>query len=157
MSSAATWLPEGFIAPPRLDLPTGHHLRQIRASDIDIDYPAVMGSRHRLWEMFGEKWGWPPATMTKEEDLVDLRRHEDEMRINASFNYAILDAAETALLGCVYIDPPQDAGVDAEVAWWVVDEMVGSPLERALEDAMPRWIGEEWSLARPRFRGGTCS
>jgi hypothetical protein len=40
-----TWLPDGFSHPQRLDLPTGHHLRPIREADVDIDYPAVMGSR----------------------------------------------------------------------------------------------------------------
>ena len=43
------WVPDGFVTPGRLDLPTGHHLRPIREADIDIDYPAVMGSRERLW------------------------------------------------------------------------------------------------------------
>ena len=55
------WLRAGFETPQRLDLPTGHHLRPIRADDVDIDYPAVMGSRASLWAKFGEAWGWPPA------------------------------------------------------------------------------------------------
>ena len=43
---AMSWLPDGFIAPARLDLRTGHHLRPIREPDVDLDYPAVMGSRN---------------------------------------------------------------------------------------------------------------
>ena len=58
------WLPEGFEHPERVDLPTGHHIRPIRATDVEIDYPAVMGSRERLWAKYGEAWGWPPASMT---------------------------------------------------------------------------------------------
>jgi hypothetical protein len=46
-----SWLPEGFEHPERVELPTGHHLRPIREADVDIDYPAVMGSRERLWSM----------------------------------------------------------------------------------------------------------
>jgi hypothetical protein len=61
------WLPDGFEPPQRVDLPTGHHLRPIRADDVDIDYPAVMGSRERLWGIYGALWGWPPATMTYEQ------------------------------------------------------------------------------------------
>jgi Ca2+-binding RTX toxin-like protein len=49
-----TWLPEGFQRPERVDLPTGHHLRPIRETDVDLDYPAVMGSRERLWSTKGD-------------------------------------------------------------------------------------------------------
>lgn len=36
------------------------------------------------------------------------------------------------LLGRVYIDPPERTGSDGEVAWWVVDDLVGGEVERAL-------------------------
>ena len=31
------WLPEAFVHPESVDLPTGHHLRPIRADDVDLD------------------------------------------------------------------------------------------------------------------------
>jgi hypothetical protein len=74
-----SWLAEDFVHPERVELPTGHHLRPIRESDVDIDYPAVMGSRERLWARFGGMWGWPPAGMTYEADRKDLARHEAEI------------------------------------------------------------------------------
>jgi len=43
------WLPEDFEHPGLVSVPPDHHLRPIRASDVDIDYPAVMSSRERLW------------------------------------------------------------------------------------------------------------
>jgi hypothetical protein len=67
-----SWLPEGFEHPLREELPTGHHLRPIRGEDVDIDYPAVMGSRERLWAKYGDAWGWPAETMTFEADREDL-------------------------------------------------------------------------------------
>jgi hypothetical protein len=143
------WLADDFVHPERLDLPTGHHLRPIRESDTDIDYPAVMGSRERLWARFGEIWGWPPADMTYEADRKDLARHEAEIAAHESFNYAVLDAGETELLGCVYIDPPDDqmpAGTDALAAWWVVDREAGGELERAMNELLPRWLAERWGF-----------
>ena len=86
------WLPADFPFPRRVDLSTGHHLRPIREADVDIDLPAVMGSQARLWTIFGEAWGWPPATMTHEADRVDLARHEREIEAAQSFNFAVLDA-----------------------------------------------------------------
>lgn len=148
------WLPSEFRHPERVDLRTGHHLRPIRESDVDIDYPAVMGSRESLWARYGETWGWPPATMTYEEDKEDLARHEVEIAAHETFNYAILDAEETQLLGCVYLDPPDadsPAGADAVVSWWVVDEQRGSELERALGDFVPGWLADTWGFRAVHF------
>ena len=130
MTTSDTWLPAGFAHPTYVELPFGHHLRPIRAEDTDLDMVAVMGSRERLWGIYGEAWGWPPAHMTHEQDREDLARHAAEMETHESFNYALFDADETALLGCVYIDPPEKPGADAEISWWVVDECVGTDLER---------------------------
>lgn len=144
-----TWLHEQFAHPTRVELPTGHHLRPIRESDVDIDYPAVMGSRERLWAKYGEAWGWPAATMSYQADKEDLARHEAEIAAHETFNYAILDEAETQLLGCVYIDPPDTpslAGTDAVVSWWVVDQATSTELERTINDFVPRWLAHTWGF-----------
>ena len=96
------WLPDGFEHPARVDLGTGHRLRPIRADDVEIDYPAVMGSRERLWAKYGEAWGWPRETMSHE----------------------------------------------AVVSWWVVDELVGEGVERALDAFVPRRLAETWRFER---------
>lgn len=144
-----SWLPEGFRHPERIELPTGHHLRPIREADVDIDYLAVMGSRERLWRKYGEAWGWPPADLSYEADKTDLARHEAEIAAHVTFNYAVLDEEERELLGCVYIDPPDEhspSGTEAVVSWWVVDQAVGSDLERALNEFVPRWLSNTWKF-----------
>lgn len=149
----ASWLPSDWNHPLRVEIATGHHLRPIRASDVDLDLPAVMGSRDRLWSIYGEAWGWPPTTMTADQDREDLAHHEAEIDRHESFNYALLDAGETELLGCVYIDPPEKPGADAEISWWVVDWLVGSEVEAELDALVPRWIARDWPLTRPRYVG----
>lgn len=143
------WLGEAFVPPGRVALATGHHLRPIRAADVAIDYPAVMGSRERLWEKYGSAWGWPPADMSYEDDRRDLARHEAEIAAREAFNYAVFDAGETALLGCVYVDPPDETsppGTDAVASWWVVDAAVGSELEHTLDAFVPMWLAETWGF-----------
>jgi hypothetical protein len=143
------WLPDGFVHPERVELPTGHHLRPIRESDVEVDYPAVTGSRERLWAKYGETWGWPPAGMSHDADRADLARHEAEIAAHEAFNYAVLDAEETELLGCVYVDPPDDRsppGTGAVVSWWVVDREVGGELEAALDRFVPDWLAEAWGF-----------
>jgi RimJ/RimL family protein N-acetyltransferase len=151
------WLPDGWAHPTWVELSTGHHLRPIRAEDVDLDMKAVMGSQERLWSIYGPAWGWPPATMTAQQDREDLARHADEMERHESFNYALFDAGETELLGCVYIDPPEKEGADAEISWWVVDRLVGGPIEAALDELVPRWIASDWPLERPRYVGRDLS
>jgi hypothetical protein len=145
------WLPADFAHPTTVPVMDGYHLRPIRESDTEIDYPAVMGSRERLWQLYGEAWGWPPETMTIEADRADLARHEREIAAHESFNYALLNLAETELLGCVYIDPPERAGADAEISWWVVDAQVGTSLEAAMDIVVPRWIAGVWPFEKPRY------
>lgn len=151
---SSTWLPANFKAPNRVELTsTKVHLRPIHPDDTELDMVAVMGSRERLWSIYGEAWGWPTATMTVQADREDLARHADEMKRNESFNFAIFNAAETALLGCVYIDPPERVGADAEISWWVIDDLVGDEIEAALAVFVPVWIKEEWPLHSPRYVG----
>lgn len=147
------WLPEEFVHPTAVALCDGYHLRPIRATDVELDMPAVMGSRERLWAIYGAAWGWPPAGMTADQDREDLARHEAEAERHESFNYAVLDARESLLVGCVYIDPPEKAGADAEISWWVRDEFVGSDVERELDSFVPRWIQRRWPFEEPRYVG----
>lgn len=91
--------------------------------------------------------------MTREQDLEDLQRHVTEMERNESFNYAIFDQGEQTLKGCVYIDPPEREGADADISWWVAQEELSGPLERALRAHIPAWIGEQWPFEAPRFIG----
>lgn len=148
------WLKESFRHPQHVELGSAHHLRPIRASDVAIDYPAVMSSRERLWAKYGEAWGWPAASMGYEADREDLARHEAESATQEAFNYAILNKDETELCGCLYIDPPgpcSPARSEAVVSWWVSDAHVGSALERAVAEFVPRWLADTWGFSGVHF------
>jgi hypothetical protein len=148
------WLSDGFVTPAGAALPTGHHLRPIRADDVGIDYPAVMGSRERLWQQYGDAWGWPPADMTPEQDRRDLAHHEAEIAAQETFNFAVLTDDESELLGCVYIDPPyaeHPPETEAVASWWVVDTARGTPLEAALATFVPAWLAETWGFAHVHY------
>jgi 4-amino-4-deoxy-L-arabinose transferase-like glycosyltransferase len=151
------WLAADFSYPTVVAVGDGYHLRPIRAADVDLDYPAVMGSQPRLWSIFGPAWEWPSDSMTYQQDREDLACHEAEIAARESFNYALLDDAETELLGCVYIDPPEKQGADADISWWVVDGQVGTGLERALDALVPRWIAAAWPFTHPRYVGRDLS
>jgi len=95
------WLAETFTPPERVDLSTGHHLRPIQEADVGIDYPAVISSRERLWAKYGQAWHWPHASLSYHEDRDDLAQHEAEIAAREAFTYAVLNAEESELFGCV--------------------------------------------------------
>jgi hypothetical protein len=144
-------LPAEWQHPHRAVLPTGHHLRPLRAADVDLHLRAVLGSQERLWSLYGPLWGWPPADLGVELDREDLARQEDETARGASFGYALFDAGETELLGRVTIRPAHSRTGADDVTWWVVDWLVGGPIEAALNAFVPRWVAAEWPLLRPRY------
>lgn len=147
-----SWLPEGFAAPPGFSTER-YRLRPITIHDAVRDYDAVMSSREHLWGMFGAVWGWPPAGMTLEEDLVDLAWHQKEAQLRRSFNYAVVSPDGSRLLGCVYVDPPEREGVEAECACWVRADEVASGLDEVLFAAAREWIDREWPFARVAWPG----
>lgn len=149
-----SFLPKGF-EPPKLLETERFRLRPITIHDIVKDYDAVMTSREHLWDMFGEAWGWPPADLTLEEDLIDLAWHQKEGEIKSSFNYAVVSPDEKRLLGCVYVDPSRKA--DAEVAFWVRADEANTGLEEKLEEAVRAWIPSEWPFEYVLFPGRDMS
>lgn len=142
--------------PREVTLPKGldqerFHLRPITIHDVVKDYAAVMGCREYLWSLFGDAWGWPPATLTLEEDLIDLAWHQKEHQLRSTFNFAVMSPDESRLLGCVYVDPPTKQGFDAEAFWWAVPDEAG--LEDEVGRAATAWIEAEWPFEQVAYPG----
>ncbi len=147
-----SFLPEGFLPPSGLEHER-FRLRPITVDDTVKDYDAVMSSREHLWALFGQGWGWPPATMTLEEDRIDLARHQQEAERHESFNFAVMSRDDSRLLGCVYVDPPTKQGYDAEVFWWARQDELAGGLEAELDVVARAWVEREWPFQRVAFPG----
>jgi hypothetical protein len=149
------FLPSDHPIPRGLEHPR-FRVRPITVNDVVRDYDAVMTSAEHLRSHF-PLWGWPPEDMTLESDLVDLGWHQREALLRRSFNYAVMSPDESRLLGCVYVDPPEKAGADAEVALWVRTSEAGSGLEEELEAAVREWLDREWPFKTVRWPGRELS
>ena len=144
------FLPPSFEVPQRVE--TDRFLiRSITIHDLVKDYDAVMSSRAHLWARFGEAWGWPTDDLTLEENLVDLGWHQKEFQLRSSFDYAVMAPDESRLLGCIYIDPPYEEGVDAEVAYWIRASELDSGLEEELDAFVRRWLAGVWPFERVAY------
>jgi hypothetical protein len=147
-----SFLPRDFAVPARADGP-GFHLRSITIHDAFKDYDAVMSSREHLWQRFGQAWGWPAADLTLEQDIVDLGWHQKEFQLRRAFNYAVMAPDESRLLGCVYLDPPDDDEVDAEVWFWGRQNELAAGLEERLAVFVHDWLARSWPFGRVRLNG----
>ena len=68
-------------------------LRPLRATDVELDYDAVISSRAELFLRSGGTW--PREGFTLEENLADLEEHEQEHRDRVAFTYTVMNPAET--------------------------------------------------------------
>jgi len=132
--------------PPALvAVPYGHHLRPVRLADETRYGTAVEGSLRVLRDLHGPTRGWPPATWPAGHGRRELECRVAEMERRTAWTYALLDADETALLGCVRVEPGPDGCPAAW--WWIVGECLGTDLAAAVDALVPRWLRDAWSPA----------
>ena len=131
-------------APPDLVRePYGHRLRPLRLSDEHRYRTAVEGSHRILRDLHGHVRDWPPVAWSDEHGRREVLRQVTEMERRTAWTYALLDDDETALLGCVRVEPGPDRAPTAW--WWIVEECLGSDLAAAVDALVPRWVQDAWS------------
>jgi hypothetical protein len=149
-----TFYPEDATIPTELRTDE-FLLRPLGATDVDLDYEAVMATQETLRRFSGGRWPRPDFTL--EENLADLQEHEEDFRARRGFTYTVMNPTESRCLGCVYAYPPKDeAGgardYDAVVWFWVRPDGVAADLDRRLLAALIPWFRDEFAFARVRFR-----
>ncbi len=65
-------VPNDFNVPEQLRT-SNFILRMLSASDVELDYEAVMSSKLHLRKVFAEHDDWPADDMTIEDNLNDLK------------------------------------------------------------------------------------
>ena len=154
-------------------------LRPLRASDVALDYDAVIGSRELLLVHSGGRW--PAEGFSLADNLADLEEHEREHEERVAFTYTVLTPDGARCLGCVYVNPLRptlrrlagrgdyaavpgaDDAADDDPAWgdarddeavvrfWVRPECVAADLDRRLLAALLAWFRREWAFSRVAF------
>jgi hypothetical protein len=136
-------------------------LRPLRATDVQLDYDAVISSRDELLRSSGGTW--PREGFTLEEDVADLERHEREHRERVAFTSTVLNPAETECLGCLYMNPLErllghDAGSGAYlsdrtayISFWVRSTRLADHLDTRLLVALIPWFLNEWAFSHVLF------
>ncbi|MFC2031218.1 GNAT family N-acetyltransferase [Chloroflexota bacterium] len=145
------------LVPPDFEVPqvletSKFRLRMLTVHDVVKDYDAVMTSVDHLQGVFGPDDEWPEG-LTLEENLIDMGWHHKEFLIRSSFAYTVVTPDESQILGCVYVDPTDKAGYDAEVFMWVRKSELDKGLDQDLLEAVKNWIDEKWPFKKVAYPG----
>lgn len=144
------------FVPDDFDVPLSYSHSDFRLEMLEpgcnaMDYEAVMSSRENLRGIFSENDAWPADNMTPEENLNDLLMHKKEFHARLAFAYTALTADKSKCIGCLYIEPCNRDGFDAEVYFWLRDD--ANQLETKFEKTIRKWLIEIWPFKRTAFPG----
>jgi hypothetical protein len=144
------FVPDDFDVPTELKT-ADFLIRPLLISDVVKGYDAVMTSADHLQGVFGPGRSWPYG-LSFEQDLIDLGWHHKEFQRRRSFAYTVMTLDETECLGCLYINPTELPGYDAEVFCWVRARHAQA-LDARLYDALRAWIDTRWPFKAVAYPG----
>ncbi len=119
--------------------------------DIKKDYEAVMESQELLHTMYGGPW--PRSGFTIEENLKDLKRHQQEFLDRKAFAYTVISLDDSRVLGCLYINPSDEMTIDAVVTMWVRQTEYDKGLDEILFRTVKKWISLNWPFKNVDYPG----
>lgn len=150
-SNESRSIPDGLVTNEFL-------IRPLLATDVELDYAAVMESKEflRKWEQST----WPADDFTLADNLKDLQRHEREHINRESFTFTVMNPSETECLGCIYIFPRAArwlsqaettsigdtdwAKYEAVILFWIRQSRLAEAMDRQLLDILRPWFEQEW-------------
>ena len=145
------FVPDDFEIPEKLETDQ-FRLRMLSIDDVEKDYEAVIESRILLHKMFGGPW--PREGFTIEENLVDLKRHQQEFLDRKAFAYTVVSLDESKVLGCLYINPPKkESGNKPYANMWVRQSEYSKGLDEILFRTVKEWIRTGWPIKNILFPG----
>jgi hypothetical protein len=149
-SEPLPFVPVSFSVPDTLETDE-FRLRMLTVNDVVKDYDAVMSSVDHCRTVWPDSV-WPEG-LTLEQNLIDLGWHQKEFQTRRSFAYTVVNLAESAVLGCVYIEPTKRRGYDACVYLWARQSELAGGLEDRLYRAVQEWLVSHWPFTAPAFPG----
>ena len=134
------FVPEDFEVPASLDGP-GFRLEPLGPEHNERDHAAWMSSIDHIHATPGFPMpdGWPHP-MGLEDNLADLVAHRRDFDARTGFTWTVLDGDE--VVGCVYLYPYDEDGVDAQVRSWV--RASHAHLDEVLWRSVDEWLDRDW-------------
>jgi hypothetical protein len=152
------FVPDDFEPPTGLEH-EAFRLEPLGPEHTESDYAAWTSSMDHIHATPGfDGWPWPHP-MTIEENRGDLEQHAEDFAGRTGFTYTVLapgpGGAEGTVIGCVYIYPSEEPGVDAPgsdalVRSWV--RATDAELDPVLYRAVSDWLRTDaWPFERVTY------
>lgn len=146
------FVPVGFV-PPRTMVAERFRLEPLGPQHNESDLAAWSSSIDHIRSTPGYPDGsWPPPEgMSLADNLADLTRHAADFEARKGFTFTVLDPADDAVIGCVYVYPTKSPDHDVQVQSWVRADV--AELDGPLAQAVADWLDADWPWHRPDRRG----
>lgn len=146
-------IPDGIVTDDFL-------IRPLLATDVELDYAAVMDSKAmlRVWEQSG----WPEDDFTVADNLKDLARHERQHINHEAYTFTVMNPAATECLGCIYIFPltahwlenatttplgdSDWTDYEATIQFWIRQSRLADALDKKLLAILRPWFLQQWAF-----------
>lgn len=139
---------DAFEVPLRL-VGDGFRLEPLGPEHNERDLAAWSGSIAHVRATPGFLGDWPPLEgMSAEDNLADLVRHAKDFAERRGFTYSVLEG-EDEVIGCLYVYPAKADPERVHVTSWVRADR--SVLDKAVYDAVTRWLAEAWPFDAERI------
>lgn len=143
-------VPDTFKVPDKVEFDK-FIVRKLCASDVYLDYMAVMSSIDIIQKTRGGNW--PTPDLSFENDLIDLSWHQREFENYSSFAYTVMNKDETECLGRFYFYPAgfrgeAPKGSDVNISFWVTQKAHNEGLYPELYEAI-KTIIKDWPFKKP--------
>jgi hypothetical protein len=144
------FVPNDFDAPAGFET-ADFRVRTLLISDVVKDYAAVMTSAQHLQGLFRPGGTWP-QNLSFEQNLIDLGWHQKEFQTRRSFAYTVMSLDEAQCLGCLYINPTELPGYEAQAYCWIRASHAEA-LDASLYDALRAWLENRWPFKAVAYPG----
>ena len=152
--SSTPFVSNDFEVPLLLET-SEYRLRMLSVDDVEKDYDAVMSSANHLKNVWPDS-GWP-GDLTLEQNFSDLDRHQKEFLSRIAFAYTVVKLDESQVIGCLYINPTDKRGHDAEVYFWARESELKNGLDERLYESVKGWLAAKWPFEDPAMPGREIS
>ena len=147
------FVPDSFVVPdpPRTDQ---FWLEPLGPQHNESDYAAWTSSVEHIHATPGFEHGRWPHPMSLAENLGDLEMHARHFEQRLGFTFTVRDATRGTgvgdVIGCVYVYPSEDAGVDVVVRSWV--RVSRAALDAEVAAVVQQWLDDVWPFRAVHYR-----
>ena len=144
-------VPEGFST-------NNYKIRPLLITDVEKDYEAVMATQELNLRLTEGRW--PKNGFSLEENLKDLKYHQQMHEERKEFTFTVMNSDETTCLGCIYFKTLNSEMINelknnnlnqdyiAIIYFWLRPDLTDKAFADNFINDIINWINSEWEFSQ---------